>query len=107
MPYQNKESFLSHECIIKGDDQYISISAASILAKVHHDDLILKHCNKHPRHAEEYDWRSNMCYGTYKHMTAIRELGITPFHRKSFGICRAAFSNRGEFNTSKEEGLSK
>lgn len=67
-----------------GDNKYLSIAAASILAKVAHDEYINELCDEYPE-LEKYDLRSNMGYGTASHMAAIREHGITPFHRLSFG----------------------
>ena len=77
-PYPNIE----HECIIKGDGIYQSIAAASILAKTFRDDLMLKLHQEFPN----YGWNKNMGYPTIKHRNAIREFGITPFHRKSFKL---------------------
>ena len=78
---------IPHECFIKGDDKFQSISAASILAKVYHDFYIEELCHKEPE-LNVYDWASNMCYGTKKHLDAIKENGISKYHRKTFGICR-------------------
>ena len=72
---------------MKGDDLYQSISAASILAKVYHDDYITNLVDTDSK-LEVYDWKSNMCYGTKKHLDAISQHGISPYHRKSFGICK-------------------
>ena len=73
--------------IISGDDKYQSIAAASILAKVYHDNFIDDLVNENPE-LEKYNWTSNMCYGTAEHINAIKEHGITPYHRKSFGPCK-------------------
>ena len=62
---------IPHECFIKGDDKFQSISAASILAKVYHDEYIEKLVDENPE-LEVYDWKSNMCYGTKKHIDAIK-----------------------------------
>ena len=78
---------IPHECFIKGDDKFQSISAASILAKVYHDEYIEKLVDENPE-LEVYDWKSNMCYGTKKHIDAIKTHGLSKYHRKTFGICR-------------------
>ena len=74
-----------HECIIKGDGKYLSIAAASILAKTYRDDLMMKLSVEFPG----YGWETNVGYPTEKHRDGIRELGITPFHRKSFTLLPA------------------
>ena len=73
---------ISHECIIKGDGKYMSIAAASILAKTHRDRLMTKAALQYPG----YGWETNAGYPTKKHRDAIRLLGITPLHRKSFRL---------------------
>ena len=88
-PYLNKETrdVIEHKCVIGGDDKYQSIAAASILAKVYHDNYIDNLVSENPEY-EKYNWCSNMCYGTAEHLNAIKEYGITPYHRKSFGPCK-------------------
>lgn len=73
---------ISHECIIKGDGKYMSIAAASILAKTHRDRFMTKAALQYPG----YGWETNAGYPTKKHRDAIRLLGITPLHRKSFRL---------------------
>ena len=73
---------ISHECIIKGDGKYMSIAAASILAKTHRDRLMTKAALQYPG----YGWETNAGYPTKKHRDAIRLLGVTPLHRKSFRL---------------------
>lgn len=68
--------------IVKGDGKYLSIAAASILAKTYRDDYMLSLAKEYP----QYDWQANMGYPTKKHRLAIREHGVTPFHRKSFNL---------------------
>ena len=77
-PYQD----LSSTTIVKGDGKYLSIAAASILAKTYRDDYMLSLAEEYP----QYDWQSNMGYPTKKHRQAIREHGITPYHRKSYNL---------------------
>lgn len=68
--------------IVKGDGKYLSIAAASILAKTYRDDYMLKLANEYP----QYDWKDNKGYPTRAHREAIRQFGITPYHRKSFTL---------------------
>ena len=77
-PYQD----LPSTTIGKGDGKYLSIAAASILAKTYRDDYMLSLAEEYP----QYDWQSNMGYPTKKHRQAIREHGITPYHRKSYNL---------------------
>mgnify|MGYP000946816259 FL=1 len=77
-PYQD----LPSTTIVKGDGKYLSIAAASILAKTYRDDYMLSLAEEYP----QYDWQSNMGYPTRKHRQAIREHGITPYHRKSYNL---------------------
>ena len=85
--YYNNNELIEHNCIIGGDNKYISIASASILAKESHDDYIVNLCNNN-KELNQYDWINNMCYGTQKHINGIKKYGITNFHRKSFGICK-------------------
>jgi ribonuclease HII len=70
------------ECIVKGDGKYLSIAAASILAKTYRDQLMIQ------LDAEfaSYDWKNNKGYGTKKHVVAIEEHGLCQYHRKSFHL---------------------
>jgi len=77
-PYQD----LPSTTIVKGDGKYLSIAAASILAKTYRDDYMLSLAEEYP----QYDWKSNMGYPTKKHRKAILEHGITPYHRKSYNL---------------------
>lgn len=78
----NPYAEIRHECIIKGDALYLSIAAASVLAKTYRDDYMLKLAQQFPG----YGWETNVGYPTQQHRDGIRELGITPFHRKSFTL---------------------
>ncbi|MBQ2211171.1 MAG: ribonuclease HII [Prevotella sp.] len=77
-PYQK----LPHTTIVKGDGKYLSIAAASILAKTYRDDYMDELAKEYP----QYDWLSNKGYPTKKHREAIQKFGITPFHRKTFNM---------------------
>lgn len=78
IPYKD----IPHECIIKGDGKFLSIAAASILAKTHRDHLMGNLAISHP----EYGWERNVGYPTKEHRNAIMKYGITPYHRKSFKL---------------------
>lgn len=73
---------LPHTTIVKGDGKYLSIAAASILAKTYRDDYMNRLAKEFP----QYDWLSNKGYPTKKHRDAIRQFGITPYHRKTFNM---------------------
>ena len=73
---------LPHTTIVKGAGKYLSIAAASILAKTYRDDYMNKLAEEYP----QYDWLSNKGYPTKKHREAIRQFGITPYHRKSYNL---------------------
>ena len=77
-PYRD----LPYTTIVKGDGKYLSIAAASILAKTYRDDYMDRLAEDYP----QYDWKSNKGYPTKKLRQAIRECGITPFHRRSFTL---------------------
>tara|TARA_Y100000590_G_C15722615_1_gene1014025 strand:+ start:2183 stop:2824 length:642 start_codon:yes stop_codon:yes gene_type:complete len=85
--YYINEKKIDYECTIKGDDTYISIAAASILAKVYHDEYIEQLC-KNDEDLLKYDLLNNMGYGTKKHLRAIKDYGISEYHRKSFKCCK-------------------
>ena len=73
---------IPYTTIVKGDGKYLSIAAASILAKTYRDDYMDELAKEYP----QYDWLSNKGYPTKKHREAIRQYGITPYHRKSFNM---------------------
>ena len=77
-PYHDIE----HTCVVKGDAKYLSIAAASILAKTYRDDYMDSLAKEYP----QYDWTSNKGYPTKKHREALRLYGITPYHRKSYNL---------------------
>ena len=81
-PTSNTQHPVPHTCIIKGDSKFQSIAAASVLAKTYRDDYMNRLAEKFP----EYDWQSNKGYPTAKHREAIRQFGITPYHRKSYNL---------------------
>jgi ribonuclease HII len=80
-PYEG----IQHECIVKGDGKFLSIAAASILAKTYRDDLMTSMASRYPG----YGWETNMGYPTEAHRDGIRKLGITPLHRKTFQLLPA------------------
>jgi len=73
---------IPHQCIIKGDGKFMSIAAASILAKTHRDDYMKSIHEQYP----EYMWKQNKGYPTLAHRRAISHHGVTPFHRLSFNL---------------------
>ena len=77
-PFRN----ISHDCIIKGDGKFLSIAAASILAKTARDEFMKKIHQEFPM----YNWQQNKGYPTREHRRAIMEFGSTPYHRKSFKL---------------------
>ncbi|WP_044262853.1 ribonuclease HII [Saccharicrinis fermentans] len=77
-PYKN----IPHTCIVKGDGKYLSIAAASILAKTHRDELMEQLHEQYPG----YQWRKNKGYPTKAHRAGIEKLGISPYHRLTFKL---------------------
>lgn len=77
-PYNN----IPYATIVKGDGKYQAIAAASILAKTYRDDYMDALAEEYP----QYDWKGNKGYPTKKHRAAIREFGITPYHRKGYNL---------------------
>jgi ribonuclease HII len=73
---------LPHQCVIKGDGEYLSIAAASVLAKNYRDELMWQLAQQFPG----YGWETNVGYPTLQHRDGIRQQGITPYHRKSFTL---------------------
>jgi len=92
-PYKN----IPHTTIVKGDGKYMAIAAASVLAKTHRDEYMMRLHEEFPY----YDWDNNKGYPTKKHREAIKKLGATPYHRMSFTLlptytsqkCRDASTN--------------
>ena len=83
-PYKNPIDGLQlpHTTIVKGDGKYLAIAAASILAKTYRGDYMNQLAEEYP----QYDWLSNKGYPTKKHREAIKQFGITPYHRKSYNL---------------------
>ena len=76
------ETDIDYKCFVKGDAKYMSIAAASILAKTHRDEYMEKLHEQYP----DYHWDKNKGYPTKAHYEAIARCGITPYHRKSFTL---------------------
>ncbi len=74
--------FIPYTTVVKGDGKYLSIAAASILAKTYRDDYMDRLAQEYP----QYGWTENKGYPTKAHREAIAEYGITPYHRKSFKL---------------------
>lgn len=83
-PFQD----IPFQCVVKGDDKYYSIAAASILAKTYRDDYMLNLSAEYPK----YDWANNKGYPTIKHREAVLAFGMSPYHRKTFRITDPQFS---------------
>lgn len=83
-PYLDPVTGMDIAChtVVKGDARYMSIAAASILAKTHRDELMLRYAEQYPG----YGWEQNMGYPTKAHRAAIARLGITPLHRRTFKL---------------------
>lgn len=79
---------IPHTTMVKGDSRFVSIAAASILAKTHRDELMEKLHIEYP----EYGWDKNAGYPTEKHREAIAALGATPYHRKTFTLLKSQIS---------------
>lgn len=77
-PYEG----IAHECIVKGDAKVMSIAAASVLAKTYRDELMIELHREYPM----YGWLGHKGYPTASHRQAIKEHGISPYHRKSFRL---------------------
>ncbi len=77
-PYGN----IPHQTIVKGDSKYLSIAAASVLAKTHRDEMMVYLDKEFP----EYGWKINKAYPTKKHREAIKLHGTTPYHRITFNL---------------------
>jgi len=87
LPYKEpqsteKSSFVPYQTVVKGDGKYLSIAAASILAKTYRDDYMKGLAAEYP----QYDWASNKGYPTARHREAIKKYGISPYHRKTFNL---------------------
>ena len=77
-PYKD----IPYHTIVKGDGKYLSIAAASVLAKTHRDEYMRRLANDFP----QYDWQNNKGYPTAKHRAAIKHYGTTPHHRLTFQL---------------------
>ncbi|MCZ4225034.1 ribonuclease HII [Pedobacter rhodius] len=73
---------IPHSCIVKGDGKYLNIAAASILAKTHRDEYMTNLHIDYPH----YNWQQNKGYPTIAHRKAVIEIGLSPFHRKTFNV---------------------
>ena len=94
--YQYKD--VPYKTIVKGDSLYLSIAAASILAKVTRDEYMEKMHDEYP----QYGWNKNKGYGTLEHRKAILKYGITPLHRTSFALFDTQTSFDFQFYHEKE-----
>ena len=83
-------SDIPHHTVIKGDGKYLSIAAASILAKTYRDEYMLEIHEEYPH----YNWKKNKGYPTREHIEQVLKTGISPYHRKTF--CRKLFIKHGK-----------
>ena len=77
-----KYNDIPHQCIVEGDGKYLSIAAASILAKTYRDDYMKELHEKFPH----YNWKKNKAYATEEHRLAIEQYGMCEYHRRSFKL---------------------
>lgn len=75
---------IPHQCIVKGDEKYLSIAAASVLAKTYRDEYMLNIGLEFPM----YNWKNNKGYPSKMHRQIIVEFGVTPYHRKTFRMVK-------------------
>ena len=88
---------VNHITIEGGDNKFCSIAAASILAKVERDKYIQELCDCYKKLNEYYNLSKNKGYGTSQHLNGIKNIGISPWHRKTYGSCKQAKSNSKDF----------
>jgi ribonuclease HII len=79
-----KDHFIPHQCVVKGDDTYLSIAAASVLAKTYRDEYMEGLSSLFP----EYNWQSNKGYPTKTHVEALKKFGLSDHHRRSYKPCK-------------------
>jgi ribonuclease HII len=91
--YDEEGKEIESECVIEGDNTYLCIAAASVLAKTYQIRQIEKLVEENPDF-KKYDIHNNHGYGTPRHLYGIKEFGVTPYHRLSFGICRKYSNGR-------------
>jgi len=94
---------IHHQTIVKGDSKYLSIAAASVLAKTHRDEIMQVLDNEFPG----YDWARNKAYPTPKHREAIRKIGTTPYHRMSYDMLGEKKSEKQSLMNAKKEAKAK
>jgi ribonuclease HII len=101
-PLAGGHSVVRATTVVKGDNTYAAIAAASILAKDERDTYVLDLCRNHPELQERYALHTNMGYGTRQHMLGIQQYGLSPWHRTSFrtGTPRSPLGERCSPNPS-------
>jgi ribonuclease HII len=102
--YTDSGEIIPHMLVTGGDNKYRNIAAASILAKTYHDEYVKKLLENEPD-LKKYGWGTNMCYGTASHIKAIKEHGISRYHRKTFGICKT-YANVNNSNIEADDTIS-
>jgi len=89
---------ITYQTIIKGDSKFLSIAAASVLAKTHRDEIMTSIDKEYP----QYDWQQNKAYPTSHHREAIKKYGISPYHRLSFDLMGDKKSNKQKISENKQ-----
>lgn len=92
---------IMHQCVIQGDATYMSIAAASILAKTHRDEFMLNLHNEYPH----YGWDTNKGYGTIHHRRQLQQHGMSPYHRKTFNWTEVADDTVDDITETYPDGL--
>ncbi|MBZ0098845.1 MAG: ribonuclease HII [Taibaiella sp.] len=92
---------IMHQCVIQGDATYMSIAAASILAKTHRDEFMLNLHNEYPH----YGWDTNKGYGTIHHRRQLQQHGMSPYHRKTFNWTEVTDDTTGDIAEAYPDGL--
>lgn len=83
---------INHVCLKNADNLFLCVASASILAKVHRDNLIYDYCKRNPDIDKKYGFSRNKTYGTKQHINAIHQFGVLSIHRKSFSPIRNVYS---------------
>ena len=88
--FSHPDEALEHRCVVDGDNAYLNVAAASIIAKVYRDNYVINMVKEHPELQERYGFESNKGYGTKKHMDGLAKYGVTELHRKSYAPVKRA-----------------
>jgi ribonuclease HII len=89
----NRMISIPHDTIEGGDNKFMAIAAASILAKDSRDTYMEELCKEYPELSSRYGLEKNMGYGTKRHLDGILEHGISQWHRQTYGRCKTSILN--------------